>query len=70
MRIISSIKDQEVIKTILKYLGLWIIRSRPPAKTHAPPLAEYNRGDSSPLPMNADHIYGDPDYPWEAYITP
>lgn len=64
MRIISSIEDQEVVKTILKHLGLWLIRSRPPAKAHASPPAEYNRGGSPPLPMIADHIYGDPDYPW------
>jgi hypothetical protein len=35
MRIISFIEDREVIKTILIYLGLWLIRSRPPAKVHA-----------------------------------
>ena len=29
MRIISSIEDRKVIKTILKHLGLWLIRSRP-----------------------------------------
>jgi len=37
MKIISAIEDQEVIKTILNHLDLWLIRSRPPAKAHAPP---------------------------------
>jgi hypothetical protein len=32
MRIISSIKDQEVVKTILQYLNIGTIRSRPSAK--------------------------------------
>jgi hypothetical protein len=35
IRIISFIEDREVIKTILSYLGLWLIRSRPPTKAHA-----------------------------------
>jgi hypothetical protein len=41
MRIISLIEDREVIKTILKHLGLWLIRSKPPAKAHSPPSREY-----------------------------
>ncbi len=69
MRIISSIEDREVIKTILKHLGLWLIRSRPPAKAHAPPAREYTT-DSSCHTAFPDHaVYGDPNYPWEAYIT-
>jgi hypothetical protein len=69
MRIISSIEDQEVITAILKHLSLWLIRSRPSAKAHAPPWSQYTADDSchTALPDNA--AYGDPDYPWEAYIT-
>jgi hypothetical protein len=70
MRIISSIEDQEVIKTILNHLGLWLIRSRPPVKAHAPPSREY-AVDGSYHTVSPDNTsYGDPDYPWEAYITP
>ena len=30
---------------------------------------ERNHGcDFSQLPMNADHLYRDPDYPWDAYL--
>jgi len=29
MRIISVIEDQEVIKTILKHLGLWLVTRKP-----------------------------------------
>ena len=68
MRIISSIEDQELIKTILKHLGLWLIRSRPPAKAHAPPAGEYAvDGSHTAFPDHA--VYGDPNYSWDAYIT-
>ena len=62
MRIISFIEDQEVIRTILQHLGLWDCRSRPPAKAHAPPAAA-----EAALPHDTP-IYGDPQYPWEAYL--
>ena len=35
MRIISFIEDREVIKAILKHLGLWLVKSRPTPKAHA-----------------------------------
>ena len=38
MQIISIIEDREGIQTILKHLGLWLVKSRPTPKTHAPPL--------------------------------
>jgi hypothetical protein len=41
MRIISFIEDRDAIKTILKHLGFWFIRSKPPTKAHAPPAREY-----------------------------
>jgi hypothetical protein len=37
MRIICSIEDREVIKTIPKYLGVGLIKSRPTHKAHDPP---------------------------------
>jgi len=69
MRIISSIEDREVIKTILNHLGLWLIRSMPPTKAHAPPAGEYAVGGSSHTVFPDNTIYGDPDYSWDAYIT-
>jgi hypothetical protein len=66
MRIISFIDDREIIKTILSYLGLWLIRSRPPAKAHAPPAREYTVDDSC---HTDDAVCGDPDYSWDAYIA-
>ena len=37
MRIIAFIEDQEVIKKILKHLGLWGKNQRPPPKSTGPP---------------------------------
>jgi len=42
MRIISFIEDREVIKAILKHLGLWLVKSRPIPKAHAPPALNQN----------------------------
>ncbi|MBI4632919.1 MAG: transposase [Deltaproteobacteria bacterium] len=68
MRIISFIEDREAIRAILKHLGLWLVRSRPPPKIHAPPATEYVIDKYSQLPMNDDHLYRDPEYSWDAYI--
>jgi hypothetical protein len=37
VRIISVIENQEVIKATLKYLGLWLIKSRPARNAQIPP---------------------------------
>ncbi len=68
MRIISSIEDQEVIKTILSHLGLSLIRSRPPTKAHAPPARKYAVGDAFQTAFPDNAACGDPDYSWEAYV--
>jgi len=75
MRIISFIEDQKVVKTILKHLRLWLVKSKPvpylirepSPKAHAPP-AGYIRDHFSQLTMNDDQLYRDPDYPWDAYL--
>ena len=41
MRVISAIDDRQVIRAILEYLGLWLDRSKPPPKAHAPPILKY-----------------------------
>ena len=38
MRIIAFIEDEEVIKKILKHLGLWDLEAWPPPKVKAPSL--------------------------------
>jgi hypothetical protein len=76
MRILAFIEDQEVIKAILKHLGLWLVRSKPTPKAHAPPaLNQHGSGPAgyvldqfSQLPIKDDHFYRDPDYPWDAYL--
>ncbi len=76
MRIISFIEDWEVIKANLTHLGLWLAKSKPAPKAHAPPVrnqdgsgqARYVLDYFSQLPMNDDHLHRDPDYPWEAYL--
>jgi hypothetical protein len=76
MRILAFIEDQGVIKAILKHLGLWLVKSKPSPMAHAPPAQNgdgsgpsgYVRDQFSQLPLNDDHLYRDPDYPWEAYL--
>jgi hypothetical protein len=76
MRFLSFIEDREVIKAILKHLGLWLVKSRPIPKANAPPApnqsesgkAGYVLDQFSQLPLNDDHLYRDPDYPWAAYL--
>jgi hypothetical protein len=51
-------------------------KSRPTPKAHALPALHQNGSGPagyildhfSPLPMNDDHLYRDPDYPWDAYL--
>ena len=37
MRIISFIENEDVISKILKHLGLWQVKQRPPPRAKAPP---------------------------------
>jgi len=73
MRIIAFIDDEDVIKKILKHLGLWDQKARPPPKANSPPMAqEYNIDyTDSQLPVPArrlsggsdNYLYVDPEYP-------
>jgi hypothetical protein len=67
MRIIAIIKDDEVIKKILKHLNLWERKARPP------PLPKSQQIDTSAsqLPPCEDHLhlYCDTEYPMEAYAS-
>ena len=47
MKVISVIEDEEVIKKILKRLGLWEIKQRPPPKATGPPKPSECRIDYS-----------------------
>ena len=39
MKVISVIEDEDVIKKILKHLGLWELKARPPPRANALPKA-------------------------------
>jgi hypothetical protein len=62
MRIIAFIEDEELIKKILKHLGLWEAKARPPPKVKAPfPTIYLDDSESQILPP--DSFYAHPDYP-------
>ena len=65
MKVISVIEDQDVIKKILKHLGLWQVKPRPPPKaTGQTKIAEYSIDYStSQLPASDKWLYVDPEYP-------
>ena len=76
MRIISFIEDSDVIRKILKHLGLpacashadrWDIKRKPPPLANAPPIDVFPAYDQPPAPTADDYLI-DPDYPAEAYI--
>ena len=64
MRIIAFIEDEEVIKKILKHLGLWYQKARPPPKVNLPPMTPEYHIDytDSQLPASDNYLYVDPVY--------
>jgi len=74
MKIIAFIEQEEAIEKILKPLGLWHVKTRPPPRIHSPPaelyadysLAALGQADSQIPPWDDD--YSDPEVPFEAYI--
>jgi len=66
MKIIAWIEQEDVIKKILKHVGLWEVKKRPPPKIHSPPgLPAIDYVDI----QYPDENYCDPDYPFEAYLN-
>ena len=62
------IEQPEVIKKILKHLGLWEVKARPPPQTSTPqPNVQIDKSDSQ-VPPCEDYLFYDPEYPIEAYI--
>jgi len=68
MKVISVIEDEEVIKKIIKHLGLWGVKTRPPPKTAGPPKPLKHTFDysTSQLPSSDKWLYVDVEYP-DAY---
>jgi len=63
MRIRAFIEDEEVIEKILKHLGLWDLKVRPPPKMKAPSVRISSDGTESQVPFSAPPFYPDPIYP-------
>lgn len=68
MKVISVIEDEEVIKKILKHLGLWDQKARPPPKANSSPITSKYHIDyrDSQLPVSDNYLYVDPQYLSEA----
>ncbi len=70
MRILSFIEDPEVIERILRHLGLWDLKARPPPKrASAPPIDTHLDYSDSWIPSCEDYLHRDPDYPIEDYAS-
>jgi len=68
MKIISFIEDEEVIEKILKHLGLWEMKARPPPRAKTP-LVTISLDDSDSQVSSPDSFYADPDYPTDSYLS-
>ncbi|MBW2616563.1 MAG: transposase, partial [Deltaproteobacteria bacterium] len=65
MKVISVIEDEDIIKKILKHLGLWDNKARPPPKANAQIEAKKYHIDykDSQVPVSDKWLYVDPQYP-------
>ena len=63
MKVISVIEDEEIIKKILKHLGLWDQKARPPPKANSSPMTPEYHIDytDSQLPVSDNYLYVDPE---------
>jgi hypothetical protein len=68
MRIISLIDDSDVIKKILKHLGLWLPKRAPAPKANAPPKAVLIDYLDSQIPSADDYLIN-PDYPTDSWTN-
>jgi hypothetical protein len=67
MKIIAFIEDEEVIEKILKHLGLWNLKIRPPPKVKAPSTAiSIDDSDSQGL-FSTPTFHPDPEYSVDSY---
>mgnify|MGYP001814308730 CR=1 FL=1 len=67
MKIIAFIEDEDVIRKILKHLGLWDAKRKPPPRANAPPCDGISIYDEPSAPSVDDCII-DPQYPVEVYF--
>jgi hypothetical protein len=69
IEIISFTEDEDVISKILKHLGLWEVKQRPPPRAKAPPRNIHIDYTVSQIPSYEDDLYCDPDYFIEMYAS-
>ncbi len=69
MRILRAIEDQEVIKTILKHLGLWLVTRKPEPRANAPPRAFHIEYSDAQIPPAAESLYRDPEYSLDVCVS-
>ena len=67
MKVISVIENEDLIRKILKHLGLWNLKARPPPKREkanrvTETIMDYS---VSQIPPSEDHLYFDVEYPVE-----
>jgi hypothetical protein len=67
MRILAFIENDQLIKKILKHLGLWEVKARPPPRGNPSPSNIHIDYSYPQVPTSEDYLYCDPDYPIEAY---
>jgi len=65
MKVIAFIEKPDVIKKILKHLGLWHVKRKPQPLAHGPPANQLPLYDDSSGP-SVDDLLVDPQYPVEA----
>jgi hypothetical protein len=62
MKIIGFIEDEEVIEKILKHLGLWNVKARPPPRAKGPSVTIY-LDDSESQILSPDYLLRTPGLP-------
>jgi len=57
MKIISFIEYEEIISKILKHLGLWDVKRKPPPRANDPPTEAFIIYDESSSPGTDDYLF-------------
>lgn len=59
MKVISFIEDPDVIKKILKHLGLWLVKPKVPPRANGPPEQLHIDYSDSQIPLVEEPHYMD-----------
>jgi len=69
MKIIAFLEEEQVIEKILRHLGLWEVKVRPPPKVKVPSLSISIDYSDSQIPFSGPSFYPDPEYPVDSYVS-